>query len=448
MLKYRIYDRLKEYAQCDKSLHMPGHKGGAEFTKYFPVAPLDITELAYSDNLSCPQEVIYAAQKDLAGITGAKSSFILTDGSTSGVLAMLYAAKSRGKKVIMPVNCHQSVYNACKLFGLEPVIARGEFIDGVLMPPSPERISALLSAHSDVCAMVAVSPDYYGNIAPLKSYSDILKSQNKLLLVDGAHGAHLFTERETAIYSGVYADIWVDGAHKTLPALTQGALLNVNNERLLPGVNEAIAIFRTSSPSYPIMASVEFGYKYLVNNAELVRAAKSHIEQFKKRLPFAVYPSGDYAKVAIDFGGAGIDSDIAEKELQKRGVYCEMSDGRYLLLYLSPTVDNKSLQNIADIICGINFAKFANTYTPKPEKCAADGGGYLSAVNSEYELVSLEEAAGCVCARNAGLTPPCIPAVIAGERITEEVCALLKSAKSTFGLYDGLIAVTRNGKIN
>lgn len=443
MLKYRIYDRLKEYAQCDKCFHMPGHKCAAEFAKLFPVAPIDITELEYSDNLSCPQNVIYSAQQELAGITGAAASFILTDGSTSGVLSMLYAVKPYGNKVIIPVNCHQSVYNACKLFGLEPVIARGEFVNGVLKPPRPEQIYKLLSAHSGVCAMVAISPDYYGNIAPLAEYSRILKAQGKFLLVDGAHGAHLFTERQSGIYAGVYADIWVDGAHKTLPTLTQGALLNVNDRGLLPHVCEALGIFRTSSPGYPVMASVEYGYKYLFNNAELVTAAKARIERFKKSIPFAVYPSGDYAKVAVDFGGAGINSDLAEKELQKRGIYCEMSDGRYLLFYLSPTADGKSLQNAAEIICGLKLAKYAGTYVPKPEKCAADGSGYLEAVNSEYELVSLDKAAGRVCARNAGITPPCIPAVIAGEIITEETVGVLKSAKNAFGLYDGLIAVKK-----
>ena len=68
------------------SFHTPGHKAGK----------WDITELAYSDNLSSPSGCIAEAERDVAQILGAKKSFILTDGSTAGVLAMLYAAKTLG----------------------------------------------------------------------------------------------------------------------------------------------------------------------------------------------------------------------------------------------------------------------------------------------------------------------------------------------------------------
>ena len=140
MYKYLIYSQLKAYAKADKSFHMPGHKARGDFKSKFPVAPFDITELSYSDNLLCPTGIIAKAQSELAEILGAKKSFILTDGSSSGVLAMMYALSKFGNKVIVPRNCHVSVWNACKLFNLEPVIVQGAHDEGVLLPPSPSLI--------------------------------------------------------------------------------------------------------------------------------------------------------------------------------------------------------------------------------------------------------------------------------------------------------------------
>ena len=91
------------------SFHTPGHKRGGA----------DITELSYSDNLASPAGVIAEAQADLARITGAAQSFLLTDGSTSGVHAMLHALASRGiRRVACPERSHRSVATGCELAGL------------------------------------------------------------------------------------------------------------------------------------------------------------------------------------------------------------------------------------------------------------------------------------------------------------------------------------------
>ena len=152
---------------------------------------MDVTELSYTDNLLCPTGVIAAAQADIAQILGANDSFILTDGSSSGILAMIYAVSGLGTKIIVPRGSHQSVWNACRLFNLEPVVVQGQSSGGVLLPPSPKLIEGLISNDSTIAGMIVASPDYYGNIAPLKEYSSLLKKYGRHLLVDGAHGAHL-----------------------------------------------------------------------------------------------------------------------------------------------------------------------------------------------------------------------------------------------------------------
>ena len=445
MYEYLIYSRLKKYAKVQKSFHMPGHKACGEFKSKFHDAALDITELAYSDNLACPSGVIARAQRDIAEILGAGASFITTDGSSSAVYAMAYCASKRGNKIIVFRNSHQSVWNACRLFGLEPLIVQGTERDGILQPPYGDIIEKLVSNDANISAVLVTSPDYYGNVAPLARYRDILNKYNRLLLVDGAHGAHLAYGDKKG-YAGKYADMWVDGAHKTLPALTQGAVLNVNNDDLIAPAEEALGLFRTTSPSYPIMASVEFGVKFLANNSKYIFNAKTAVEEFKNDAEgYTFYQSDDWTKLLIDFKPLGVSPDKVLERLEKKDVYAEFSDGRYILFYLSPMItaaDLKGLKKKLDAVLGNK--KLKGTYREKPAVPEGDRSySFQYALRKQSEWVELDDAVGRMCAKNAGLAPPCIPVVVTGEMVTLAAAKTLSQAKSTFGLKDGKICVVK-----
>ena len=103
--KYEILTQLNKHKGKDKNrLHMPGHKNSSDFKSHFPVAPIDFTELDFTDDLSCPSGAIKKAQEDIAAILGAERAFITTDGSSSGVMAMLFVAAAYGNKIIVPRN--------------------------------------------------------------------------------------------------------------------------------------------------------------------------------------------------------------------------------------------------------------------------------------------------------------------------------------------------------
>ena len=123
--KYEILTQLNKFKGKDKNrLHVPGHKNSGEFKSQFGVAPIDLTELDITDDLSCPSGVIKKAQEDIAEILGAKKAYITTDGSSSGVLTMLFVAAAYGNKIIVPRNSHKSVFNACRILNIEPVIVQ------------------------------------------------------------------------------------------------------------------------------------------------------------------------------------------------------------------------------------------------------------------------------------------------------------------------------------
>ncbi len=323
-MRLYIREMLLSQREGHLSFHMPGHKrsGG------------DITELSYSDCLLSPSGPIFMAEKDIAKILGAHRSFILTDGSTCGIFSMLYALKKEGKcSLAFPVSSHRSVYNACRVLGIRPVLIPQTAVRGIPAQPVPKDIEAALK---EADALLLTSPDYYGFLAPMSAAKEICRTHAKPLLIDGAHGAHL---HYTEMHASNYADMWVDGVHKSLPAMTQGAVVSCKTEAW-GALGEGVKTFRTTSPSYPIMASVEEAVKWPRNEA-IERAA----EKFKR--DFHAARNDDWTKILIFFGER---SGEAQRFLEAQNVYPEFNDGNYLLFYLSPCTGTEDLVRLGGLI--------------------------------------------------------------------------------------------------
>ena len=415
--KCRIYQMLKTHAtKRHFSFHTPGHK----------VGKWDITELSFSDNLSAPKGCILQAEQEISSLLRSEKSFILTDGSTSGVLAMLYTAKRLSvKKIVCAEATHKSFFNGCALLGLTPVLFPSVTMENV-------RFDSLYQTHKELFeqadAVFLTSPDYYGNVADLQNFGEFCKKENKLLLVDGAHGGHLrFDER---LHASAFADLWVDGVHKSLPAFTQGAVVSAKTQKTSEILRSAVDVFRTTSPSYPIMASVEYAVKY-PQNVPLEKA----VAFWKAKFPDRIYKNQDWTKLCCLFGENAFEAD---KHLQNRGIYSEFCDGNVIMFYLSPVFDLQDFKRLTRVLEKL-FAQF-----PFVEN---DGGRY--GLNGEEikneptmselkntEWISLDEAKGRICALNCGLFPPCTPLLQKGETISEEKLILLKKADNVFGIFE------------
>ena len=71
----------------------------------------DFSEIEGLDNLRHPEGAIKDLLAKISGIYNSKGSFVLTNGSTSGVLAAMLAILKQGDKVSVARNCHISVCN-------------------------------------------------------------------------------------------------------------------------------------------------------------------------------------------------------------------------------------------------------------------------------------------------------------------------------------------------
>lgn len=411
----KIYQMLKQNAEKGHlSFHTPGHKVGA----------WDITELSFSDNLSCPRGCIAEAERDIANILGASKSFILTDGSTSGILSMLHAAKTLGVKTVAFCEAsHKSVFNGCALLGLTPLVypcaERGKIPYLPTMYALNEQFGEIF-AQAD--ALLFTSPDYCGNVAGLAAAREYCEKTGKLLLVDGAHGGHLHFDKK--LHAGAYADMWVDGVHKNLPAFTQGAVVSARTEKTAGALGKAVDIFRTTSPSYPIMASVEYAVKYPRNEALEQRAIALQAMD-------RVYTNDDWTKVCVVFGNRAFE---VEKRLESEGIYIEFCDGNVVTFYLSPATAEKEIVWLEN-----RLPQLLEEYPLEEENNAQRNPAPCIFTQNATEWVALEQAQGRVCAGLCGLFPPCTPLFHIGEIIEKEKLERLQNASNVFGLQQGKI---------
>jgi lysine decarboxylase len=417
--KCHILKMLEVHGQVPhRSFHTPGHK----------VNGYDITELAYSDNLSCPQGVLLAAQQDIAEILGADVSFLLTDGSTSGVLSMLYALKESGvRSVAAPVLSHKSFFNGCALLGLTPKL----FETPETALPCPLQAQDVRQALCEADALFLTSPDYYGNVADLQAIASLCRAQKKPLVIDGAHGGHL--HGNSKLYAGAYADMWVDGVHKSLPALTQGAVVSAK-KTFAKLLQKAVDIFRTTSPSYPIMASVEYAVKYPLDGT-----LQGAVEELKKSED-CFYLSGDWTKLCLFVK----DGFTAEKILHTMGVYPEFSQENAVCFYLSPV---QSEADFKAVLACVERLKKEGLVCSEKEAQRVHAPLLLQDFDeNSIEEIPLSEADGRVSAAVCGLFPPCLPLLRKGEVITAEKRLALQSASNRFGVENDRIKVVAKCK--
>lgn len=266
-----IYGQLAELAQSDTyPFHMPGHKrnSGAGLPAGF--AQLDITEIENFDNLHHAQGILKEAMRNAAQLYGSQETFFLVNGSTCGVLASLSSVLFPKDTLILGRNAHMSAYHSaylrgCKIVSLYPELFRGYGIYGAVSPGETER---MLVQYPEAKAVMITSPTYDGIVSDVRAIAEVVHAHGKILIVDEAHGAHFGLDARLPL-NGVQcgADIVIHSLHKTLPSLTQTALLHVNGERVdRERIKRFLKIYQSSSPSYLLMGSIDRCIRELQKN--------------------------------------------------------------------------------------------------------------------------------------------------------------------------------------
>ncbi|MBP3217413.1 MAG: aminotransferase class I/II-fold pyridoxal phosphate-dependent enzyme [Lachnospiraceae bacterium] len=281
-----LADQLAELAGKTIPFHMPGHK------RVMAPAPdlfcgIDLTEITGADNLHHAEGILREAMDRTAQVFHADRTFYLVNGSTVGNLAAIRAAVSPGQEAIAAGSCHRSVLNGLELAGAKPHLLIPERVPGWDFPASvqPAQVKKLLEQFPETAALVLTTPAYEGVISDAASIAELCHDAGVLLIADEAHGAHLGLFEDSGFPAGAIAggaDLVIQSAHKTLPSLTQTALLHVRGSRVpIARVEQALAVYETSSPSYLLMSSLDGCTGILRERGrELMTAWKQRLDSF------------------------------------------------------------------------------------------------------------------------------------------------------------------------
>lgn len=436
------------------SMHMPGHHGRVplRYRRCFALKgcfPLDLTELPITDDLYAPRAGIAQAQRLMARSAGSEGSIFLHGGATAGIQAMLLYALNRGDTVILPRNAHRSVISACMLYGFEPVFAELEqTTDGLLFTTVESYIRAI-AAHPEARAVLATTPDYYGVIADIAPIARAAHEKGLLLLVDEAHGAHMCWQGTNAVRRG--ADIAVQSAHKTLPALTGAATLTFGRGVDARRLTRLLAMAQTSSPSFLIALSIDDARDWMDRHGEkALGALRAAINDFWLEAARLGYRSAhalwreqglelfDETRLVIDApqGGYALSDALA-----KRSIDVELADERRVCCILS-LLEGK--YQLARLIRALRLIRPVRRELPAPPALPPLPRRTLpisDAMRLAGEIVPLENAAGRVALDMAGLYPPGVPVALPGELISKEAAETLLRAPDNmrFGVTDGAL---------
>jgi len=435
-------------------MHMPGHKGRLSLDSAW-----DTTELPCTDDLFAPQGGIARAEKALARSAGAASSLLLSGGGTAGVLAMILSMIPPGGKLIVPRDCHLSVLSACVWGDIQPVFVwpRLHTASGLSYVDAGD-VAQTVRAHPDARAVLVTRPDYRGVCMDLAQVAHAAKSAGMWLLVDEAHGAHFNwpIDGQPKGAGTLGAHLWMQSAHKTLPALTGGAWLHLHDDQLTARVRGVLRLVHTSSPSFPILASLDAARAWMdAHGTAALTALHESIAAFWRGLKeggsalrntHALLEDGntDPARVVIDTSQQGYTGQEISDWLSVRGIDVEMADGRHVVLI--PTVwDQKdALERVGEALLSLpqKPSLLMEGRTAPPVEVVMRLRE--AALSVHVKLLPLERAEGEIAACCAGVYPPGIPLIVPGERVTAEVMRALSDAKHCFGVENGALRCVIN----
>lgn len=435
-----IVQALKKFiANEPQSLHVPGHKNGilSNLPNEIKRALIyDVTELTGLDDFHHPEEAILQAEQLLAQVYEANRSFFLVNGSTVGNLAMIYATCHAGDTVLVQRNAHKSIFHGLELVGANPVYLAPKWHEhsqtAGCVPT--ESLKEAIKRYPHAKAAIFTYPSYYGvTTKDLAKQIELCHAAGIAVLVDEAHGAHLIASEQlpaSAIELG--ADVVVQSAHKTLPAMTMASFLHIKSTIVSEQkINHYLRILQSSSPSYLLLASLDDARQYVASYTEsdfvyLMEKRKQLIESLQTLTELEVIEVDDMLKLLLRAPGyTGFELKLA---LEKMQVYVELADVQQVLLIL-PLLKHGDSYPFADLRIRmkealIHLKELPGNFTNKAETnfemtaISRPELSFAEVEKAEKEWIPYMRAIGRVAASTIIPYPPGIPLLVAGEKIT------------------------------
>ena len=430
-------------------LHMPGHQRKREMGASLPYA-YDYTEVEELDNLHAPEGILQEAMNRTAAYYGCSDCFYLVNGSSSGLQAGIFTLLEEGDEVVVARNCHRSVFYALSLRKAKIHFLLPEFWEdfSCFGSVSLKEVERLIKEFPKSKALIFTSPSYEGVVSDVEGIARLCHENGLSLLVDEAHGAHFSPKRgasfpESAISLG--ADLVVQSPHKTLCSLTQSAWILGNGQGYSrEKLSFYLSVFQTTSPSYPLMLSLEKATTLLETEGEaLFSHWKEVMESFREKARTLSHFSFlwekeeacfamDFTKIFLRVQGIPklrLGKDLAKLLREDYGIESEMHSGENLLLMTGPFISEEDMDRLFIALKDIERRFGEEKGKPLRSKLlssalyqisVADNSLQISEGLKEGEELSLCDGEGRICLEYLSLYPPGIPLLFPGEKLTAE----------------------------
>ena len=427
-----IIDFIKQYNKSKAvRLHMPGHKGKIK------EAVFDITEIDGADSLFDAHAIIDESEKNLSSLFSTAFSVYSTQGSSLCIMTMLALVKdyalSKGKtpQILATRNAHSSFLNGVGLLGIdvEWIYDSGDcFLSSILTSEILDK--KLISMQNLPTALYITSPDYLGNILPIKEIAKTCKKYGILLVVDNAHGSYFNFLSKNIHPINLGADMCCDSAHKTLPVLTGGAYLHISKEFSFftkQDVKSKMKIFASTSPSYLTLCSLDHANKYMSEKSKEFDSCVKKVEDIKEFLLSLGHKlvGNEPLKATIDCNNYGYKGTQIAKMLKEKNIFVEYSDNAFIVLMFSPFNKNSDYNRLKKAFSKIKRQKeiirptFANLVPLRKISIR-------EALLSKSETIKVKDAEGRILCMTNISCPPAIPIMFSGEVIDKSAIEILE----------------------
>ncbi|RKM53830.1 aminotransferase class I/II-fold pyridoxal phosphate-dependent enzyme [Butyrivibrio sp. X503] len=483
-----LYHELIKLAESDNyPLHMPGHKRNSMSTPFEGAFRCDITEIDGFDNLHDESGLILDAERRANKLYGAKETFFLVNGSTSGVLSAVSTAASMGGTILAARGSHKALYHAAYIRNLDIKYLPYKINTELEIPEAytAEDIRPYLS--KDIAAVFITSPTYEGKCSDIAEIAALCQEKNIPLIVDAAHGAHFGfgrpsdtdrSEKTSKDYASIPesaatqgADIVIHSVHKTLPSMTQTALIHINGELIDRNLlKRYLRIYQSSSPSYILMASIEQCMEEMEKNGaeyiDKLLGYRNYLAAETAALRNIRIPGPDEiddpCKVLItDASGTMTGQEIYDILRTEYALQLEMAGTRTALAIITGSDTKEGIERLIaalkDIDTKIEETKQSNIERKKgnllenPDRAEAIKTREIppckiklsEAWDGMFEEISIDNAEGRISAEFINLYPPGIPIIVPGEMFTEEIVAEIKNCDDKNLNLQGIINIDK-----
>ncbi|MFA6866905.1 MAG: aminotransferase class I/II-fold pyridoxal phosphate-dependent enzyme [Clostridia bacterium] len=404
------------------SFHTPGH---SNISLPIDLNKFDTTELSYSDNLLTPIGDIKILEQQLASVYKTEACFISTNGATNCIYQAFYALKSLGPFLLVGQS-HSSCYNACRTLQI-----KAYHID---------KLEIDKPINSDIKVIVITSPNYFGHTKNLQKISEFCTQNNLILVVDASHGSHFQFSDDLPVSATIYADLVIHSLHKTTPVATGGSVLCVKK----PYVNNCVfarKMLHSSSPSYPIIISIENMLGSYVKNANTnYHNIKLAIEKFSAELSdnYKIEKNDDFSRLVItsNFDGHKLIDELC-KNYQ---IDLEMAFKNKIVAIVTPYNYNY----LDTLSIALNSIKTLDSYVDNDYPCTYHKEATLLEFGGEVEFLPVDVCVGRRAFSEIGFYPPGVPLLYSHDILdADKIMLIKKNQEFTFGLVNNTIPVVK-----